>query len=195
MIQDVVVVIRTHHERTVELCRELVAKQVPESCIYVIEEKPFVRAVKKTFEIGGQHAQPYLLALDADILLFPDAVKYMCWQAQKNSSLDYLRLDFPLLDRFQGPILGAHFYRNQYTNDLFAFMNNDPSSEKYLRGEGDNVINFCKYKGIPCQGPRPYFLVGKHDHFQSYQDIYKTYRTRRRRALADRKLPSFFKKT
>src|SRR5262245_45960159 len=72
---DVTVVIRNAGERTLELCRQLVCEQVPIANVFVINEYPFEKAARRSYEIGIELGRPWTLFLDADILLRRNAVQ------------------------------------------------------------------------------------------------------------------------
>ena len=61
--------IRSAGERTFEACRELVRKQVPANSVEVVDECPFEKALKRTYEIGILRGAKWTMTLDADVLL------------------------------------------------------------------------------------------------------------------------------
>lgn len=74
--EQLTVVIRAAGERTERACAQLFAEQLPEGRgPTVIHEKPFSRAVLRSFEIGIDAGRPWLIAVDADILPLPDTVE------------------------------------------------------------------------------------------------------------------------
>ena len=178
------VVIRTNEERTIELIHQTVSDQVPAENIRVINEKPFFKAVQKTFEIGSQNDSPYLLALDGDILLFPEAVQYMIYEAGKYKRDDFFRIDFPIFDKFRGRATGVHFYNNRYARKFLDFLDTREHGTAFLRPEFENVEAFSKKYSLSYQNI-PHFIVAKHDYFQYYRDIFNKYILRRKRGIRD----------
>ena len=78
----VTVVIRSVGERTENLCREIIAAQIAHQNIFLVREKPFACAVQRTFQIGIEQGRPWTLAVDADTLLLPGVIQYLCEYAE-----------------------------------------------------------------------------------------------------------------
>ena len=176
---DLILVLRTNNERTIDICKELAAAQVGEDKIVVINEKPFFKAVIKTFEIGIKSQSKYLIALDADILLFSDAIEYMMEEAN-NMDSDWFRMDFPIYDKFRGRVTGVHFYNNKYSERFYDYLlANDKTNA--IRPEYNSLREFCEMRNL-IYNYIPHYIVGKHDYFQYYNDIYRKYTVRERRS-------------
>lgn len=183
--KDIIVVIRTAGERTAELCKRLVQSQVNEDQIHVIEEKPFFKAVKKTIEIGSKSSARYLLALDGDILLYPDAVEYIIHSVNQIDFEAHLKSSFFILDEFRGKVKsGIHLYNNKYSTKFLKFLNNVDTNKYFLRPESENLKIFAKQNNL-CYSYAPNHIVAKHDYFQYYKDLYAKYRLRYKRCEND----------
>jgi len=183
--KDMIVVIRTAGERTVEICKKLVCTQIDDSMIHVIEEKPFFNAVKKTILTGSQNRAKYLLALDADILLYPEAIDYMIYQANQIDFDSHLKISFWVLDKFRGRFKsGIHLYNNKYSEEFYGFLSQIDPNENFLRPESENIKKFASLKGLRFSFA-PEHIIGKHDFFQYYRDLYSKYRLRYKRCLSD----------
>ncbi len=74
--EDLTIVVRAAGERTEDVLVEQLTRQLPNAGaqLTVLHEKPFSQAVRRTFEIGAASARPWLIAVDADVLLLDDAV-------------------------------------------------------------------------------------------------------------------------
>ncbi len=182
--KDIVVVIRTAGERTVELCKNLVQSQVDENQIHVIEEKPFFKAVKKTIEIGSNSTAKYLLALDGDMLIYPDAIDYMIYSANKVDYKSFLRIAFQLLDKFRGEIIGAKFYNNYYSKSFLDLLNKIDDNKSFLRPEAEILKKFANQANLSISNNKDHD-IGRHDYYQYYSDLYSKYRLRYRRCEND----------
>jgi glycosyltransferase involved in cell wall biosynthesis len=180
-------VFRVSGERTETLAASLARAQVPPSRFHAIRETPFFNAVRKTFEIGADAKADYLVALDADILLFPDAIEYMLFEARKRDSKRFFRIDFAVYDKFRGRMTGVHFYNNRFSADFRDFLSRRPESADVLRKEYDNVNAFCEEGNLQYRDI-PHFIVGKHDYFQYFSKIVRTAQSRYFRCLRDRNL-------
>jgi len=165
---DVTVVIRESNERTRDVCYKLIAQQVPEQHIVMIREVPFSRAVQRTFEIGLEQGQSWTLAVDADMLLLPDAVKTLVQLMEKQAS-DVFVLRGTLLDKLlvQVRIGGPHLFRTSLCEQALGFCQN---FDNQIRPE-----TFITEK-MHAAGYRSHFesyCASLHDFEQSYTDIFR----------------------
>ena len=183
--KDIVVVIRSAGERTLGLCKEIVQRQVDEDQIQIIEEKPFFKAVKKTIEIGSESSAKYLLALDADMILYPDTIDYAIHSATEVDFDKHLRLTFFVMDKFRGKTrAGIHLYNNKHSKKIYEFLKEINTDTFFLRPESENMRrcaeqNNLHFKYFPNQ------IVGMHDYYQYYKDLYIKYRLRLKRCEKD----------
>ncbi len=182
--KDLIIVIRTNRERTVDLCKSICLDVMPDKNIFVISESPFIKAVVRTFEIASLYPAEYVIGLDADIILFPDAIDYMLYEAEKMSSKSFFRIDFPIYDKFRGRVTGVHFYNNRYSESFLEFLLKN-SSDGFIRPEYNNVKKFCEENNLSYQNI-PHYIVGKHDYFQYYKDLYRKYLLRAKRSVYDK---------
>src|SRR5579859_2359308 len=74
LVTNVTVIIRSVGERTEAVCRSLVEQQIPGELVVTIHERPFSKAVQRTFEIGLDFNRDWTLALDADVLLRQNSI-------------------------------------------------------------------------------------------------------------------------
>ncbi len=184
--KDLIIVLRTAGERTVELCKTIIESQIDKKQIYVIEEKPFLKAVKKTFEIGSANPAKFLLAIDADILLYPDAIDYILYEANQFDSNLFFKFDCWVLDKFRGKTTaGVHFYFNQHSKAFFKFLKTIDDNEFFLRPEFDNLKKFCDLNNLRYLSISSH-IVAFHDYMQYYRDLFNKYNLRYKRCVADK---------
>jgi len=74
--EELTFVVRAAGERTEAACvAQLRGQLLSDAQLTVIHERPFSRAVTRTFELGIESGRPWLVAVDADLLLLDDAVE------------------------------------------------------------------------------------------------------------------------
>jgi hypothetical protein len=182
--EDLMIVIRSAGERTKALCEQIVRSQAPLSELHVIEEKPFLRAVKKTMQLGSESSGRFMLALDADVLLYQSALEYIMYEANMQDYDKLLRMDFWLMDKFRGKAMGIHLYNNKYSKDFYDFLSDIDDQEYFIRPEGNNFLRFAKQTNLRY-GYIADKIAGKHDYFQYYSDLIKKYVLRYQRCEQD----------
>lgn len=190
MNKSIAIVLRKKNERTFRWCEQIVRKQSKqmEASVHVVEEVPFFQAVLKTFEIGRGLNSTILLAIDADILLFDQAVNKIVSFANDKLNFDTFRVDYFVDDKFRGKqTAGVHLYSGEYLKDFLFFLESDDAVRDSLRPEYDNVKAFSEKRNLGYQIFSP-FLVGKHDYCQYYTDIIQKYYLRKQRCLFDNSL-------
>jgi hypothetical protein len=168
MCQNVQVVIRTVGERTTEFCTEAVASQVGKDAVAVVNEVPFARAVRRTFEIGYASGKAWTLAIDADVLVFPHAVETFLWQGERMPKR-FFSLDCQVIDKiFGGPrAAGIHLYRTSLLSRAIDLID-----EKTQTHRPESHIREVMWRaGFPTRWHR--VVVGLHDFEQYRKDYYR----------------------
>lgn len=166
-MDDVVVVIRKNEERTSQVCQQIVAQQVPEKQIHIISEKPFHRAVEETLK-AGIHSGRWLIAVDADVLLFPETIAQMVSRANAIKK-DFFFYQGAILDKFflgYRPA-GPHLYNCKH---MLRALEHKAGFENDMRPESFVRSRMVK-EGLAFVQDKTVF--GLHDFEQSYSDIYK----------------------
>ncbi len=167
--QDVFVVIRSVGERTQQLCKSLVSLQVSEENIAIVSNiKPFSKAVQKSFELGIASRKKWMVAVDADVLLFPNTIKKMKAQAaQLPNNLFFYGgiIQDKLCVRYRPG--GPHLYKVAHLKKAFPFF---PKSAEQKRPESF-VRNEMVRNGYLFV--RKAEVYGIHDFEQYYFDIYR----------------------
>src|SRR5690606_8199631 len=78
--EDVAVVVRSAGERTEQVCLNLLNQQVSAADVVLVREKPFSKALVRSFEVGVERGLPWMLCVDADVLVTRDAVaQHLKW--------------------------------------------------------------------------------------------------------------------
>ncbi len=168
MINDITVVIRSANERTISACKNLVLNEVNEENVFIIEEKPFSEAVIKTFDIGLKQGKKWTLAIDADLIIVPNAITQMVNRASINSTNLYVYQGY-IIDKFRGGTKsgGPHLYLTENLKNAKKYykeIKNEVRPESFLyskmKKDGFNFVEESR-------------LFALHDFFQFYEDIYR----------------------
>ena len=167
MQNDITVVVRHTNERTLEYCYELLKLQVCSSNLFCINETPFSKAVKKTFEIGIDSDKEWTLAIDADILISDQCLNKIVSEAE-NLEDYFFEIQGRILDKLYGVPRsgGPHLYRTKFLKQAIKFI---PKEGTSLRPESDT------YESMSQLGYHYYFgkdIYGLHDYEQYYKDLY-----------------------
>ncbi len=165
---NVTVIIRSVGERTESLCYERLKAQISEKNIHIVRETPFTEAVRKTFQIGMQENRKWTFAIDADVVILPDAIEKLVAFAE-TAKYDVFLVIGPVIDKFlESPrAVGYHFYRTQWITHATAFI---PDPQLAIRPE-THVRDRMKEKGFSYI--KADFILGHHDFEQYYRDIYR----------------------
>ena len=164
---DVTVVIRASGERTEELCKYIVEKQVPKDQVFLINEKPFWKAVQRTFEIGIEDGRKWTLAVDADVLLKEGAVSEMVEQASLEGEGLYIYQGYVEDYVFGEPREGGpHLYSTAWLQSALGVLESNGES---LRPESDTYHVLSQRNGAIMKVDDRVF--GFHDFFQYKFDL------------------------
>ena len=165
---DLIVVIRTAGERTLDACKALLWDQVQERCVHVISELPFEAALRRTYEIGIESGVKWLMTLDADVFLKKDSVSRLLSQAE-SLPRNYFQIEGLVYDKLTGMFrkAGHRMYRTSYLK--IALKNLTPLNTE-IRPEYA-TLQRMEAKGYPSKESSTVF--GIHDYEQYYRDIYR----------------------
>jgi hypothetical protein len=161
-------VIRTAGERTFSACRRLLLKQVPPSCVAVVIEQPFEKALRRTYEIGIQRQAKWTMTLDADVLLRDGAVKEFIEEAESMPE-NFLQIEGLIHDKLTGLYrpAGHRIYRTRF---LERCLKEIPTNGTEIRPE---YVTLRKMERLGCPSRRIGLVAGIHDYEQFYRDIYR----------------------
>ena len=161
-------IIRSVGERTERVCFELLKKQIPESNIQFVREKPFNEAVRKTFEVGIQENRKWTYAIDADLLIKPGVIKELFYFAETTDE-QVFKITGKIIDKFiESPREGGiHLYRTAHMEHA---LNKIPDPYESTRPESfvRNEMNKIGFISVTTE-----IITGLHDFEQYYHDIYR----------------------
>ncbi len=162
------VVIRAAGERTADVCRCLIAGQVPDESITVLNERPFEQALRRCYEIGIESGKPWLLVIDADMLVCGDAVTGLLDHA--DSVPDNV---FQVVGRFLDKFTIA--YRRGGVRLVRAALLEKALT--HIHEPGKNIRPESYVDGQMSKAGHPTVatqtVVGLHDYEQYYRDVYR----------------------
>ena len=167
MIDDVSIIIRGIGERTEDFCKYIIEKQVPPNQITIINEKPFWRAVQKTFEIGIEQSRRWTLAVDADVFLAKGAVSQMIEEATTYGDQLYIYQGY-VQDYIFGFARegGPHLYQTKWLDKALDALDTGGGS---LRPESDTYRKLADDLGALKVVDNK--LFGFHDYYQYRFDL------------------------
>lgn len=165
---NIAVIIRQSGERTIDLCKRFVEDQVDSRNIMVINEVPFSKAVRRTFEIGLDFKFPWTLAIDADVLIQENAVRAMISKAECELENTF-SFNFRVHDKFfTSPRYGGpHLYRTNIFHKALKYF----PSEETIRPE--SIIGEILHEKEGIENILYDRVVGIHDYEQWYRDVYR----------------------
>ncbi len=177
---DVLAIIRSAGERTEEVCRALVAEQVPEKNIITITDKPFSATLKKSFEAAIDFNLPWTVCFDADVLISRDAMAHVTKEAGAFGEKTF-GASFSMVDRFYGGRKSAlpHLYRTSLLKKAMSYFE---ASRTALRPETE-IKSAMEAAGHPMRYSRG--MCGLHDFEQFYVDIFRKTATRAQKSKKD----------
>lgn len=165
---DTSVVIRAAGERTLELCRKIVERQVLPERVFVVQAAPFEEALRQTYQKGIELGAKWTLTVDADILLRPGAVEDMVAQGERFKAKTFQVLgqvyDKLLVEAREG---GARLYRTSALNEALDLI---PPDGQEKRPEF-HATKCMMERGWRCERVR--LVTGLHDYEQYYRDVYR----------------------
>ncbi len=165
--EEIAVVIRTTKERTLGLCHKLIADQVRQENVFVVEEAPASRMVRRTHEVGLESRLPWLLAVDADVLVRVGAIEELYHAAR--CTPEHVFLIMPnILDKFAGGIRpgGLQLFRTSLCPLALEHL----PDESVTRPDS-HVRLALKDAGHPHV--QIDVVAGLHDYHQYYRDLYR----------------------
>lgn len=165
---ELIVVIRTVDERTLEVCKALVLQQVPEQALYIVSEQPFELTLRRCYEIGINSGAEWMMTLDADVLLRDNAISDFLAEAKKLPP-DYFQIEGLIYDKLLNRLrkAGHRIYRVQYLSKALEHI---PKDRSQVRPESTTLKKMSAL-GFPSLVVQKVF--GIHDYEQYYSDIYR----------------------
>jgi hypothetical protein len=162
------IILRSIGERTECLCKRLILDQGYNDSFYTSNEKPFWKALVRSFELGIEANREFTLCIDADILLFSNAIADMTYTLQQSPPSTF-GITGMYYDKFfnRPKYRGVHLYRTEYLRKAISFANQSGEQirpETYTKGR----MEAEGHKWISSKS-----LFGIHDFGQYYRDIFR----------------------
>lgn len=170
MSSEIVVVLRSVGERTVQACSEIVSLQL-EGCgeVHEIKDCTFEEAHLRSVQIASKSGAKWAIFLDADVLLRDNAIPMMVNEADAFTGSFYM-MNFGILDHgFAGPTFGVHLYD---VRNLTHALDYEKQARKDQRPESRMVLEMWTKRHIPST--LSHTIVGLHGFEQYYRDLYRT---------------------
>lgn len=187
-IHDCTIVIRAAGERTEAACVNTVRKQVlalggdPHRQTIVIRERPFVQAVRRTYEAGIDSGAAWVIAMDADVLLLEDGLKRVIDACATAAPGTFTVTPLVLCRFFHGYCFrGLHLYPGSLLPTALGLIESSGAADN-VRPES-TVVRAMDALGHRFEATTT--PVGIHDHEQFFRHIYLKMRLRGRREFVD----------
>ena len=164
--KHVTVVIRGVGERTEQTCRALLAHQIRQKNIHLINETPFSNALRKSYEIGIKSGRKWTLVVDADVLA-SDNIIHKLFECAESRPKTMSCVQSSILDKFFGGVRvgGMKLYRTDQLEQACTLI-----PQVNIRPEATVIKTMHKtghYVDITD------IVCGLHDFEQSYADIFR----------------------
>lgn len=168
-LSDLSVVIRSSGERTLDLLKSILQPQISPKYLAVVNERPFEKALRYSYEAAVDMSAEWTVILDADTLLFDDSLEILRMRIQ-NSDKSTFMLQGKVYDRIIGIYKGAghRIYKTNYLKNAIDLI---PFEKEALRPETETLNRMSK-KGFKSKFIRDF--LGLHDYEQYYRDLYRT---------------------
>jgi hypothetical protein len=163
------VVVRSANERTTSVATQLACAQLQsDHDVSVITEVPFEAALRATYATGLAVGKKWTMALDADILLAPNAIVELT-RAAELMPLHYVQVQGRIWDKILGMYrqAGPRVYRTGLLRRALEYV---PEAGSEIRPES-YVLQQMGKRGHPSRRVSP--VVGLHDFEQHYRDLYR----------------------
>lgn len=165
---DFIVVVRSAGERSLGLSVGILHDQVGRDRVFVVDERPFERALRVTYEIGLAQRRRWTVTLDADVLCRDGAIVELVAEAGRLPG-HYVQVEGRILDKITGLFrqAGHRVYR---TSALETALQHVPAPGTVLRPEYETLLALHA-RGYASR--RVSTIAGLHDFEQYYRDIYR----------------------
>jgi len=168
MQSDIVLVVRSSDERTVEFSTKQLSNQFPKGNIQLVREQPFEVALRKCYEIGHQSRAKWLITLDADIFVLPGALQKLVAIAEEMPDY-YFQTQGRIFDKIFGNYrpAGSRVYR---VSLLGSAIKNMPEVGSEIRPE---TATLKRMSALGHPSRLVGLVTGIHDYEQFYCDLYR----------------------
>jgi hypothetical protein len=165
---EIVAVIRSAGERTASICRSVVAEQLGDAAVHVVNERPFEAALRACYRLGIESGVPWMLTVDADVIPRDGAVGDLLTEARRLPG-PYAQIEGVVHDKLLGDFreAGHRIYRTRY---LPMALEAVPADGAALRPEFTTLERLGRM-GHPTR--KCDIVFGIHDYEQYYRDLYR----------------------
>lgn len=182
-LSDVTFVVRSAGERTCAAAVAILRAQLDglgRQLVHVIDERPFVEAVRRTLTIGRDCGRPFTVGIDADVLLVSQGVSRLASMAAGMKAGEYSAVGLMLCRFFGGYCFrGVHVYRTSMLDEALGLVGAGAPGTDFEFKPESAVVHAMEARGHGFSAHPVVLAV--HDYEQSYRHIYLKMRMRGRR--------------
>ncbi len=166
--RDLIVVIRSSGERTEEMCRKLVLREISADRVHVVRQFPFESTLRASYTIGGNSDAKWMMTIDADVLLRMGAIQDFLSEAEQLPD-HFFHTEGLIYDKLTGRYrkAGHRMYR---TSMLGKALDLIPELGSEIRPEFTTVNRMADAGHLSRETSTIY---GIHDFEQFYEDVYR----------------------
>jgi hypothetical protein len=163
-----IIVIRSAEERTLTLCQKIANTQSPQKPALVVREIPFELALRRCYEMGMKSGCKWMVTLDADVLLVPNAIEPLLDEAEQMPD-HFIQIEGRVYDKVFGEYrpAGHRIYRTSMLStalDCLPLPGTQSAPEYFTLSELGKRGHPSRYSNL---------VVGIHDFEQNYSDLYR----------------------
>ncbi len=164
--REVLIVIRSVKERTLDLCISLLEEERNENNIFVINEFPFSKALYSSMEAGIKANKKWTMVIDADVLIAKGVLtKFLKIANTQNEKV--FTIQSSMLDKYFGGVRvgGIKFYRTSFIPEALKYISvdeNRPETHMIKSMHKNGYYNYIT--DVVC---------GIHDFEQYFEDIFR----------------------
>ncbi len=166
---DLTCVLQSSGERSEELSKTLLKQQFDFDLFTIARDDNPSENIKNLIDKTNAR---YLLVIDANVLLFPDALEYIIYEAKRHEYDSFFRINSSVYDKFIGRTsVGVSLYNNSYLDKFMAFLDSNPSGETL----SCSVKQFSETNDLKYIDTL-HFIIGKRNYFQYYKDLMSVFK-------------------
>jgi len=165
IVTGIGVIVRECEERTADACYTLLTNLFGSTRVHRVSDRPFIKTLRRSLELGVSLNYPWTLCIDADVLALPDLKTFVA-EAQtlpcNTFAIQALVADKLLPSRRPA---GNHLYRTKLIPKALTLIQDEES----LRPETD-LIQAMQRRGYGFHQTRR--VIGLHDFEQNIKDVF-----------------------
>jgi len=167
-IENITIIVRSANERTRDLCVKLIREQTCNASVHLVTLVPFKRALEHCYRIAVSDKNKWLITVDADMLLLPDAIETLAKHAEEMPK-NYFQLQGRIADKITGKIrkAGPRIYRVKFLDKALELSER---AQNRIRPEASIVMKMGELGYTSRYIPN---VTCFHDFEQYYKDLYR----------------------